>query len=404
LYTQRLKARGWWALSSLATVGLMYGCESAPPPPRVIAPPYSTEAPAAVIPLETLATFDSGAMPTGIAVSRSGRIFVSFPRWTDQVTSSIVEIVNGQPTPYPDSETNKFEPADPTHHLLCVQSVTVDDDDRLWALDAAAPNFGTVVPGGAKLVCFELGGNRVEQTIFFPNDVALPHSYLNDVRFDLKHGDKGYAFITDSSDRASNAIIVVDLSSRQSWRALNDDPSVKAEPNYSPVVDGQPLLLRSLGKDPMPMTTGVDGIAISPDGNTAYYCPLSGDHLYQIPTKVLEDPKATDAQRSAAVVDLGSRGFPSDGLAMGVSGKLYLTDYVNHAIHVREPGGWYRLVLAGPCLAWPDSLSLGSNGNLFFTVNQLQNSARFHDGKDLRRPPYFALRIPVQDGAIMRGG
>ena len=35
-----------------------------------------------------------------------------------------------------------------------------------------------------------------ERTILFPQDVALPTSYLNDVRFDLRRGEEGVAYIT----------------------------------------------------------------------------------------------------------------------------------------------------------------------------------------------------------------
>jgi sugar lactone lactonase YvrE len=38
----------------------------------------------------------------------------------------------------------------------------------------------------------------VVQTIRFPSDVALDTTYLNDIRFDLRRGEAGMAFITDS--------------------------------------------------------------------------------------------------------------------------------------------------------------------------------------------------------------
>ena len=64
--------------------------------------------------------------------------------------------------------------------------------------------------------------------------VALPTTYLNDVRFDLRRGEPGIAFITDSSNQGPNGIIVVDLASGQSWRRLHDHPSTKAVPARHP--------------------------------------------------------------------------------------------------------------------------------------------------------------------------
>jgi sugar lactone lactonase YvrE len=46
----------------------------------------------------------------------------------------------------------------------------------------------------------------VVRRILFPADVALPATYLNDVRFDLRRGEAGTAFITDSSDSGPNGI------------------------------------------------------------------------------------------------------------------------------------------------------------------------------------------------------
>jgi hypothetical protein len=45
---------------------------------------------------------------------------------------------------------------------------------------------------------------------------------LNDVRFDLRRGTEGVAFITDSAQKGANGIIVVDLGTGESWRRLND--------------------------------------------------------------------------------------------------------------------------------------------------------------------------------------
>lgn len=40
--------------------------------------------------IEPVATF-YGAMPTGVTVSETGRIFVNFPRWGDEVPYTVAE-------------------------------------------------------------------------------------------------------------------------------------------------------------------------------------------------------------------------------------------------------------------------------------------------------------------------
>ena len=69
-------------------------------------------------------------------------------------------------------------------------------------------------PGGPKLVGVDLKTDQVFKKILFPQEVSLPTTYLNDVRFDLRHRDEGIAYITDSSQNGPNGIIVVDLAYR----------------------------------------------------------------------------------------------------------------------------------------------------------------------------------------------
>jgi hypothetical protein len=96
------------------------------------------------------------------------------------------------------------------------------------------------------LVCVDLSTEEVVKKILFPRNVALPTTYLNDVRFDLRRGSDsgGMAFITDSAQNGSNGIIVVDLASGESWRRLHDHSSTNAEDlqAFLPIVEGRPFL------------------------------------------------------------------------------------------------------------------------------------------------------------------
>ena len=97
---------------------------------------------------------------------------------------------------------------------------------------------------GPKLVCIDLTTDQVIKKILFPQNVALPTTYLNDVRFDLRRGSEGMAFITDSAQKGPNGVIVVDLASGESWRRLHDHPSTKAEElqTFLPIVEGRLFL------------------------------------------------------------------------------------------------------------------------------------------------------------------
>jgi sugar lactone lactonase YvrE len=344
-----------------------------------------------------------GPMPTGVAVSEHNRVFVNFPRWGDPVEFTVAEVKDGKATAFPSRELNDHN-GDPSRVLVAVQSVVVDEKDRLWALDTASINFTPPKKGAAKLVCIDLNTNEVVKTIHFPEDVALPTTYLNDVRFDLNRGEEGTAFITDSSQSGPNGIIVVDLASGQSWRRLHDHPSTKAKADFAPTVEGESLMSRQPGQPEAYLKIGSDGIAISNDRKTLFYCPLVGRNLYSVSVDALADRKRSDEDVAATVKDLGERKYCSDGLETGPDGAIYLTNYERNAIHVRDANGQNdRVLVADPRMIWPDTLSAtGTDGFIYFTANQLNRQKQFHNGKDLREQPYALFRYPIGAASGMK--
>lgn len=340
--------------------------------------------------IEAVQAFN-GAMPTGVTVSAQGRIFVNFPRWGDDVPFTVGEIRNGEVVAFPSQQINTYDAARPAQTLSSVQSVVVDALDRLWILDPAAPKFQTRVAGAAKLVAVDLNTNQVVRTIVIPPGVALDSTYLNDVRFDLRVGKAGVAYITDSSVSGPGGIIVVDLDSGKSWRKLTGHASTSVDPSFVPVVEGQRFTSLNVASD---------GIALSADGKTLYYSPLSSRHLYSVPTSLLTDPSANDDALARSVRDLGEKGA-SDGLEADDKGRLYASDYEHNAIHQRLPDGQWKTLASDPRMLWPDTLSIGPDGYLYFTANQLHRQAAFHDGKDLRTKPYMLYRVRIDAGPVL---
>jgi sugar lactone lactonase YvrE len=355
--------------------------------------------------LEIVAT-DQGAAWTGVTVSHAGRIFVNYPRWGDKVEFTVAELKSGKPVPYPNADINQFDSNNPAGHLVSVQSVVVGPDDRLWILDTGSLRMRSPLPGGAKLVAVDLNTNQLVKSIVFPPDVALPTTYLNDVRFNLRQGNAGTAYITDSGDQGPNGIIVVDLASDKGWRRLNGHPSVRAQPGFVATVESNPFRLRPSPGVSKPITVGTDGIAISADGKTLFYCPMSSRHLYGVSTDALADTSVSDEDVAKTVVDYGDRGYASDGLESDAAGRLYLTDYEHNAIHRRTfgPAGpadvTDEIIAQGPNLVWPDTLSLAADGYLYFTANQLCRQKQYHEGMDLRQKPYLLLRVKTDSQPV----
>jgi sugar lactone lactonase YvrE len=352
---------------------------------------------AAVGRLEVVHLFED-AMPTGVTVSRTGRVFVCYPKWGDDVGFTVGELRDGEVVAYPSQALNDNDgDADPDA-LVSVQSVVVDPADRLWILDTGSPLFQPVSFGGPKLVCVDLATDTVERTILFPEAVALPTTYLNDVRFDLR---TGHAYITDSSDQGPNGIIVVDLETGESWRRLHDHPSTKAltPPDFRMVVEGEEFVERSPDGSTSPVTMGADGIAIAADGSRLYYCPLASRRLWSVDTAVLRDRTADSATEAAGVRDEGDKGSAGDGMETDARGRVYVTDGEHDAIERRHPDGTWETVVHDPRLLWPDTMSV-ADGWLYVTANQLYRQDKYRAGKDERRKPYVLFRTPIDAGPI----
>jgi sugar lactone lactonase YvrE len=354
--------------------------------------------------LEPVAYFH-GAMPTGVTVSQNGRIFVNFPKWGDEVSYTVAEIRDGKAVAYPDEAMNQTNPNDLAAALVSVQSVVVDPADRLWILDTGSPMFESTEYGGPKLVCVDLKTNQVIKKILFPQNVALPTTYLNDVRFDLRRDKEGIAYITDSAQNGPNGIIVVDLASGESWRRLHDHPSTKAEDlrTFLPIVEGRPFLVKQQENrsSKLAANMGSDGIAISATGELLYYCPLASRRLYSVSTEALSDRSFDDQYVSQTVKDEGDKGGASDGLESDAESRIYATNYEHNAIMRRSPNGEWETTVHDPRLLWPDTLSLASDGYLYITANQLHRQARYHNARDMRRKPYTLFRVLVNAKPVL---
>jgi hypothetical protein len=94
------------------------------------------------------------ALWNGVAVTKQGRLFASFPRWTDAATPSVGEVMpDGAIRPYPGGGWNAWKPGVAADHaFVSVNSIWLDRQGSLWVVDSGRPKFGPLVPGAPKLV------------------------------------------------------------------------------------------------------------------------------------------------------------------------------------------------------------------------------------------------------------
>ncbi len=103
----------------------------------------------------------------------------------------------------------------------------------------------------------------------------------------------------------------------------------------------------------------------------------------------------------ATVLDEGDKGGAADGLESDAAGYIYATNYEHNAILRRRPDGGWETVAHDPCLLWPDTLSLATDGYLYVTANQLHRQPRYHQGQDLRHKPYTLFRVHVDAQPVL---
>ena len=180
---------------------------------------------------------------------------------------------------------------------------------------------------------------------------------------------------------------------------------------------------------PTYITFGVDGIALSPGGRTLYYSVIGGRFLYSVPTDLLRAQGGnSDVQAVAAIENLGEKGI-SDGLETDSNGIVYAGNVEQDgelllsstpcscqrqslAISMYSPLTTFATIFKrDPRINWVDTMSIAEDGNLYFTVNQLNYLFAIYPGQGLpaidrrqRRFVLFRTKLPNRGRKIHPGG
>ncbi|WP_062112190.1 SMP-30/gluconolactonase/LRE family protein [Aureimonas sp. AU40] len=335
--------------------------------------------------------------PTGLAISPGGRIFIMMPRFDAKVPYTLGEVArDGSVMPFPDAATNAVDPDAPQRSLMHVPNGVFDTAGHLWVLDAGLPEGkGPPVPGGAKLVQFDIETKRALRTIPLEPGIA-PTSSFNDLRVDTQ-GGRARAFVSDQGQDGEGAILAVDLETERVVRRLAGHASTQSQKGLAKFVEHRPVELDPGEGPARAVQGGANGIALGPDGKRLYYAPLIGRHLYAVDAAALLDPARSNAEIAAMVDDLGEKGM-TGGLGADAMDRVYLTLQEQNAVGRRHPDGRIEVIASDPRLVWADTIVITSDKWLYVSAAQVNRRPEYNKGEDRQKPPYAVLRVRIDAG------
>jgi len=309
-------------------------------------------------------------MPGGVKVDRQGRFYVSVPRWTEGVpaTMNTIVIVNGKPVldAFPNWEWNR--PGD-MRALQSVLGYEIDEHNRMWILDQGKIAYNPSPEESQKLIIWDLDTNRLIDSIIIPDDIAPPRtSFLNDIVVDNRNG---YVYITDSGSgwpdhTLYGGIIVYHMRTRTFRRVLDSHYSTQDVPRFRFAIDTEPVYSNK------PIRVGADGIALSADRETLYYCQLTGRNLYALHTRLLRDFNIPDSVIRNSVQVLGSKGTTTDGMHADNKGHVFYTMLEGKGIGCYDPcTRTFNKLLSDDRMLWVDGVAFDQRGSIIFNNNRL---------------------------------
>ena len=230
-------------------------------------------------PLELVATV--APRVTNACVARDGALICGFPRWQDDFSHpAVAEIRNGaEVRPMLPAHWDHWRLGQPAHEaLVSVHALHIDARNQLWILDDGCPKLGEAVPGGPKVIQFDLEECRVVRIYPLAAPATRSTSILSHLRTDERR-----IYVTDAG---FGALVIVDRDTGVTRRVLEGHPKTQADPFVVPLINGKPYK-SAHGKV---ATLHMSHLEISGDGRWLYFCPLFGPRLQRLPMASLADP------------------------------------------------------------------------------------------------------------------
>lgn len=313
-----------------------------------------------------------GQQVTGVSVSEKGKIFANFPRWSEDVNYSVVEVKNkNKSVPYPNASWNSWKPGDQVvdSAFVSVQSV-VASKDKLYVLDTRNPLWKGVVDA-PRIFVFDLKTNALSAIYILSEDTYKPNSYVNDLRVDEANGN---IYMTDSNEAG---LIVYNMKTNNGRRVLDQHFSTTAELDHL-MIDGEKW-------GPTPVHS--DGIALDKANDMLYFHALKGYSLYSVPGKLLREGTLAEIEENTKKI---ANTPAPDGMIFDKNGNLYLADLENHSIVYLTPAHQIKTLIQDQTVGWADTFSIYKD-DLYFTNSKIHETK---NGVEELVFPIYKIKLP----------
>ena len=335
-----------------------------------------SEGRAANVALDVAVRLNQG--PGGMALAPDGSLIVGIhPSFASR--ERVLKITRGGDiVPFPTVEMN-FGGGAGQLTLDAVMGVQIGPNGVVWLLDSG--RRGSQTP---KIVGWNLHTEKLQKVIYLPPPATTDTSFLVDLAV---NPDGPQLIVADPAAGADAALIVVDLNTGLGRRVLQGHPSVLAE-NIPFTVNGRKLGVRLPDGSIAEPLAAVNPIAIDRKGKYLYYGAMKGRSLYRI----LVSKLLTEVDLGGAIERYSDKPI-CDSIAIDSKDNIYAADLPGSAIVVITPDK-HRMGtdVSDPKLCWPDGLTFGGDGKLYFYCSQVSRTDWYGDKNEVN-PPFPVYRI-----------
>lgn len=334
--------------------------------------------------LETYLEFPKDTPPGNLAIAPDGRMFMSVHEFYGPELRVVEVMPDGTTVPYP-TDTWARAPEEDGDGLRGVLGLRADREGILWMLDGQGEGQT------GRVVGWNTNTEKLHAVYYVGQPAARATSFLNDLAVDREHGA---IYISDTGDGANSAIIVIDMETGRARRVLEGSAFTVPE-DIPMVIDGREIMLGG-----NPAKIGINPITIDPTNTWVYFAPMTAASMYRVRTTDLLDESLTDTELAAKVERYGDKVI-SDGSTVDADGNVYITAMTDNAIGVTRPDGTYDVLFqSDEDLPWPDGFSMGVDGFVYATINELHRSPVLNGGEDASLGTYRIVRFPALGTAI----